>query len=279
MAEVLADAAAVRGKARAENFPVAPVLLPRHARSHLLAIYGYARLVDDTGDEAPGDRLALLDRIEHELLGIYQGRAPRHPVLATLAPTIHALALPPEPFLRLLAANRQDQVVRSYATWQDLLGYCRLSANPVGHLVLAVFGAATPERLCLADAVCTALQLVEHWQDVAEDRRRGRVYLPQEDLDRFGCGVADLAAPRASSALRRLLAFEADRTRALLDQGAPLVGTLPWPFRLAAAGFVAGGRAALAALAAAGYDVLSATPRPRRGRLARELAAAAVRGR
>jgi squalene synthase HpnC len=274
----LADRDAVMAKAAGENFPVAPRLLPGRLRRHLLAIYGFARLVDDLGDEAPGDRAAQLDRVERELELVWQGR-PSHPVLVALAPTARSLGLPPEPFRRLIAANRRDQVVHRYPTFADLLAYCELSANPVGQLVLAVFGAASPERLRLADAVCTALQLTEHWQDVAEDLARGRVYLPQEDLAAFGCTEADLAAPAAGPAVRRLLRFQVDRTAALLDRGAALVGTLGGPARLAVAGFVGGGRAALAAIAAAGYDVLAGPPRPTRPRLAREALAALVRGR
>ena len=269
---------AVMAKAASENFPVAPLLLPRSARRHLLAIYGFARLVDDLGDEATGDRLALLDQVEEDLELVWEGR-PSHPVLVALAPTVRTLGLPADPFRRLIAANRQDQVVRCYPTYADLLAYCQLSANPVGHLVLHVFEAASPERLRLADAVCTALQLTEHWQDVAEDLARGRVYLPQEDLARFGCRPADLGAPTAGPAVRLLLRFQVRRTVALLDQGAPLVGTLAGTARLAVAGYVAGGRAALAAIGAAGYDVLAGPPKPTRPRLAREALAALVRGR
>jgi squalene synthase HpnC len=274
----LVDRDAVMAKAAGENFPVASRLLPGRVRRHLLAIYGFARLVDDLGDEAPGDRAAQLDQVEQELDLVWQGR-PSHPVLVALAPTARSLGLPAEPFRRLLAANRQDQVVHRYPTYADLLAYCQLSANPVGQLVLSVFGAASPERQRLADAVCTALQLTEHWQDVPEDLARGRVYLPQEDLAAFGCIEADLAAAAAGPAVRRLLRFQVRRTAALLDQGAGLIGTLPGPARLAVAGFVAGGRAALAGIAAAGYDVLGGVPRPTRPRLAREALLGLVRGR
>jgi squalene synthase HpnC len=256
-------------KASGENFPVAPVLLGRRLRGHLLAIYGFARLVDDLGDEARGDRLARLDLLEEDLARVWDG-TPRDPLLRRLQPTVRTCSIPPEPFLRLIEANRQDQRVTRYQTFQELLDYCVLSANPVGHLVLYVFGQATPERLHLSDAVCTGLQLVEHWQDVAEDYSRGRVYLPNEDLTAFGCDERDLAAPHASERLRALLAFEAGRAGALLDEGAPLVGLLAGRARLAVAGFVAGGRAALAAIADAGYDVLPGPPKPARSRLLRE---------
>jgi squalene synthase HpnC len=187
-------------------------------------------------------------------------------------------AIPAQPFYDLIAANRQDQVVSRYPTFGDLEDYCRLSANPVGRIVLHVFGAATPEREALSDRVCTALQLAEHWQDVAEDLRAGRIYLPQEDLERFGCTEGDLAAPRAAPKVRALMAFEERRARDLLDSGAPIVGTLRGAARLAVAGYVAGGRAALAAIAASGHDVLRATPRPGQARVAAEMVRAYATG-
>jgi squalene synthase HpnC len=272
--------AAVMGKARRENFPVAPWFVPRAVRRDLLAVYGYARLVDDVGDEAPGDRLALLDDLVAQVRRLYEpGGSPSHPLVRALAPTVARCGIPPGPLLALVKANRQDQAVHRYQRFEELLSYCELSANPVGHLVLYVLGNATPERLRLADRVCTALQLVEHWQDVAEDARNGRVYLPGEHLARFGCSEADLAAPNATPALRRLLAYEVDRAAGMLDRGAPLVGTLGGWARLAVAAFIAGGRATIAAIRAAGHDVLRGPPRPTRSRTAVELLATAARGR
>jgi squalene synthase HpnC len=247
-------------QARSENFTVASHLLPRRIRRDLLAIYGFARLVDDLGDEAEGDRMALLDWLEGEIAAVYQGW-PSHPLLRRLVPTVRAHDIPREPFLSLIEANRRDQVVHSYATFDDLLDYCRLSANPVGHLVLYVADAATPRRIRLSDDICTALQLVEHLQDVPEDHARGRVYLPEQDMAGFGVDREELAAGSASPALRRLVAFEAGRARELLDRGAPLASTLRGRVRLAIHGFVAGGRAALDAMDRAGFDVLAATPR------------------
>jgi squalene synthase HpnC len=253
---------AVMAQAPAENFPVASRVLGPRVRGHLLALYGYARLVDDLGDEATGDRRAALDWAEGELDRIYAGAMPEHPVMRALAPTVAACDLPDGPFRRLIAANRRDQEQSRYATWDELMAYCEQSAAPVGELVLGVFGAATAENVARSDRICAGLQVVEHLQDVGEDHARGRIYLPAEDLDRFACTEADLAAPTASPALRALLAFEAERAAALLAHGAPLARRLAPRPRLAVAGFVAGGRAALAALRRAGFDVLGARPRP-----------------
>ena len=277
------------GQAAGENFPVALRLLPARYRRHLAAVYGFARSADDMGDEAaPQERLRLLDELEADLARLYAvsgpgdpggGEEPRLAVVRALGPTVRECSVPAQPFRDLIQANRQDQQVRRYPAFGDLLGYCRLSANPVGRIVLHVFGAATPQREELSDLVCTALQLAEHWQDVAEDFRAGRIYLPQEDLARFGVSEKDLAAPAAPARLRELMAFEVARARNLLDEGAPLTGTLRGAAKAAVAGYVAGGRAALAAIAGAGYDVLTATPRPRTSRLAAELAKTYVTGR
>ena len=275
-------AAEAGAKAADENFPVALRLLPRRYRQHLTAVYGFARSADDMGDEAPpGERLALLDELEADLGRLYQpgGEGPRLPVIRALAPAVAQCAIPAQPFLDLIQANRQDQVVTRYQTFDELLAYCRLSANPVGRIVLHVFGSATPPRERLSDLVCTALQLAEHWQDVAEDLRAGRVYLPGEDLARHGITEADLAAPSASPQVRSLMEFQVRRAAGLLGEGAPIVGTLRGFARAAVAGYVAGGRAALAAIAASGCDVLAATPRPRKHRVAAELLRAYLTGR
>jgi len=262
---------AVLARAGDENFPVASRWLPRRERAHLLALYGFARLVDDAGDEAPGDRLALLEDLAADLERVFQAGDPQHPLLRRLVPTVRACALPREPFEALLEANRRDQRVHRTATWEELLAYCELSANPVGRLVLHVFSAASPERLALSDAISSGLQLVEHWQDVAEDAARGRVYLPAEDLARFGVREADLRARRASPELRGLLRFEVERARGLLAAGEPLVRSLRGRFGLAVAAFAAGGRAALDAIERAGFDVLAGPPRARRRDRARQL--------
>lgn len=303
-------ARAVLDKAAHENFPVAPFFLPRAWRADLMAIYGYARLVDDIGDGdlPPGgsdaellgldrdradDPLAMLDAFEKDLWRVFgePGGAggkgepgstggtssvspdPRHPLLRALRPTVRRHRLPPEPFLGLIEANRQDQRVRRYETYEDLLGYCELSANPVGRLVLGVTGTTSPERVRRSDAICTALQIVEHLQDVAEDLRRDRVYLPAEDMKSFGVTEADLAAPTAGAPVRALIAHEAARAETLLNEGTPLVGSVHGRLKWLLAGFVAGGRAALRAVAAAGYDVLPGPPRPTKLSLLREVGA------
>jgi squalene synthase HpnC len=251
---------AVMARARTENFPVASRMLPRQVRQHLLALYGFARLVDELGDSAGGDRLEALNWLERELDRAFEGRA-EHPLLRRLQPTLRECELPREPFVRLIEANRLDQRVSRYATWDELRRYCALSADPVGELVLAILGCATAERIALSDSICTGLQLTEHCQDVAEDFASGRVYLPGEDLERFGSTVEELAAGRAGRPLREVVAFEVARARGLFDDGAPLIGELHGRARVALAGFVAGGRAALDAIERAGYDVLPGPPR------------------
>jgi squalene synthase HpnC len=242
-------------KASRENFPVASRLLPRGVRSQLMAIYGFARLTDDIGDEADGDRLALLDWLDDELTLAAEGRA-IHPVFQRLTPLIVDLGISLEPFRNLIEANRVDQRVTRYETFDDLVGYCMLSAAPVGRLVLAVFEVATSERTAWSDQVCIALQLVEHLQDIGEDARQGRIYMPLDDLREFGVAEVDLLAPSTSEALHALVAKETQRTRELLAAGSPLASSLPMRARLAVAGFVGGGLAAADSIERANYDVL-----------------------
>lgn len=251
---------AVMARAAGENFPVALRLLPRDLRGHLEAIYGYARLVDDLGDEYPGDRSAALDWADSELDALFAG-SPRHPVFRRLAPMVNSFHLPRRPFDELLAANRLDQHKTRYETREELLDYCALSANPVGHMVLAVFESGAPERLAASDAVCSGLQILEHLQDVAEDAEAGRVYLPAEDMARFGCSIEDLSAPEAGAGLRALVAYESGFARELVEQGIPLVRSLAGYARLAISGFVAGGLAGLDAIEKAGFEVLGETRR------------------
>jgi squalene synthase HpnC len=281
------------GRAAGENFPVALRVLPTSRRRYLMAVYGFARTADDIGDQAPPDqRLRLLDELEADLRRLYvcrdgargpgeggDGAEPRSRVVSALGPAVSDCGIPVQPFLDLIQANRQDQAVSRYQTFEDLLGYCRLSADPVGRIVLYVFGSFSAPRAELSDSICTALQLAEHWQDVAEDLRAGRIYLPAQDMDTFGCTEQDLAQSSAPPQVRKLIAFETRRARALLDAGAPLISTLRGAARAAVAGYVAGGRATLAAIAAADHDVLRATPRPRKPRVAAELGLAYARGR
>jgi squalene synthase HpnC len=293
----LGDVAAL---AEHENFPVALRLLPRRYREHLMAVYVFARTADDIGDCAPvADRPRLLGELETDVRALYDARSqagaapgqpagagggapgvlPRSAAVRGLAGVISECGIPVQPFTDLIEANRQDQIVTRYQTFDELLGYCRLSANPVGRIVLYVFGAFTPARAELSDSICTGLQLAEHWQDVAEDLQAGRIYLPAQDMASYGCDEQALASAHASRPVRRLIAFEVNRARSLIDAGAPLVGTLRGPARAAVAGYVAGGRAALAAIADCGYDVLAGPPRPSRARTAAELVKAYARAR
>ncbi len=249
-------------RAGGENFPVASRLLPGHLRQHLHNIYGFARLTDQLGDYAEGDRLALLDWLDGEVDAVFSGGLPSHDVMRRIVPTVARYAIPDTPFRALINANRQDQHVKRYATYQDLVAYCELSANPVGHLVLYVFEAATPERFWLSDMICTALQMTEHWQDVAEDFQMDRVYVPLEDLDRFDCSLEAIAQRRPTREFRELMEFEVERAWDLFDQGATLVRTLPGVRGMAIAAFIEGGRTALQAIRDADYDVLTQSPRP-----------------
>jgi squalene synthase HpnC len=267
---------AVMAQAKTENFPVAGPLAGARAASHLLAVYGFARLVDDLGDEAPGDRGALLDWADEQLELIFGAGEVQHPLMVRLSATVEACSLPKAPLRRLVEANRRDQTVARYEDFEDLLGYCRLSADPVGELVLHVYGCPTPERIELSNRICSALQVIEHLQDAAEDFARGRVYLPAVDLRRFGCAEAALGEVRAGLPLRAVVAFEAARCEQMLRDGAPLIRRLPLRARPAVAAFVAGGRAALRDLAARRFDVCGSGPRRSRRRLALALPGAVM---
>ncbi|WP_298181663.1 squalene synthase HpnC [Saccharomonospora sp.] len=254
----------LRVRARQENFPVALHVLPPRYRRHLLTLYAFARMVDDIGDEAPGDRLFQLDRVSAALDRLYAGQASDDPLFQRLAHTVSVCELPRSELERLIEANRRDQVVHRYHTFDELLEYCALSAEPVGRLVLRVFDTHTERHAHLSDRICSALQVLEHCQDVAEDACAGRIYLPRQDLDRFEVTEGDLMAARASTGVRAVVALQVQRAVRLLDEGAPLVGGLRGVARLAVAGYVAGGRATARALVDAGFDVLARTPRPRR---------------
>jgi squalene synthase HpnC len=260
------EPADVAARAKTENFPVASLLFPRALRPHLRAVYGFARLVDILGDEAEGDRLALLDELEREVEACYTGE-PSWPVLQVLRPTIREFDLPREPFLRLIECNRIDQRKSEYETWDELLWYCDHSADPVGRLVLGLLRlAGEPDLVAASDDVCTGLQLVNFLQDVPRDLALGRVYLPAEDRRRFQVTVLD----RPNEPLRGLLRFEAERARGLLGGGQVLREGIGGRLGRAVGLFARGGLAALDVLEEAGWDVFTQRPRPSRLRLARE---------
>jgi squalene synthase HpnC len=246
-----------------ENFPVASRLLPRATRAAVLAIYRFARGADDLADEGdatPAERLAALDRYGAELDAIAAGATPAAPPFVELAAAIRTHRLPLPPFHDLLSAFRQDVVTTRYATYADLADYARRSANPVGRLLLCLWRADTPANLAASDAICSALQYANFWQDVAVDWAKGRVYLPQEDLARFGVTEGAIARAEADARFRALMAFETGRTRALLESGRPLLGRLPWRARVEIGGVLAGGRLVLDRIDAVGGDVFRARP-------------------
>jgi squalene synthase HpnC len=249
--------ARIDARASGENFPVVSFLAPRHARPHLRAIYGFARLVDNLGDEAHGDRMALLGELERELAG-----PPRTEIMRRLHLTIATCGLPLDPFRRLIEANRIDQGKARYADWEEVKDYCTYSADPVGRLVLGVHGRAGEENLVrMSDSVCTGLQLVNFLQDPPRDLALGRVYLPQDDLARFGVADDDLAGPPTGETTA-LLRFEGDRARTLLKDGLPLGKELGGRPGMSVALYARGGLAALDALERAGWDVFTSRPAP-----------------
>jgi squalene synthase HpnC len=244
-----------------ENFTVASLLLPRRLLRHFHNVYAYCRWADDLADEAGGGAtaLALLRWWRQELLNCYQGK-PRHPVMVALCDTIQTFAIPPQPFLDLLFAFEQDQLIKRYPTFERLLEYCRYSANPVGHLVLYLCGSYTAENARLADHICTALQLANFWQDVARDMDIGRIYLPEEDRLRFGCTEADLQMRRCTPAFRALMRFEVDRTRDLFYRGFPLLDRVGADVRIDIELFLRGGLAILCKIERCRYNVLQTRP-------------------
>jgi squalene synthase HpnC len=244
-----------------ENFTVASALLPRRLVRHFHHVYAYCRWADDLADETGGGQtsLTLLRWWRGELLRCYDG-TPTHPVMVALRETIRRFRIPPQPFLDLLFAFEQDQLVKRYATFAQLLEYCRYSANPVGHLVLYLCRAYTPENAALSDRICTALQLANFWQDVDRDLSIGRVYLPEEDRLRFRYAEADLQARRFSPEFAALMRFEVERARDLFYRGMPLVERLPANVRLDIELFLRGGLAVLRKIERAGFDVWQARP-------------------
>lgn len=244
-----------------ENFPVLSPFLPPALRPHFAAVYAFCRIADDLADEVqdPAESLERLDRWEALLAECYRGRA-AHPVFVALQRTIRTFDLPPEPFLDLLAAFRQDRVQSRYLDWQELMGYCAKSANPVGRLALRIAGYADERRARLGDRTCTALQLANFWQDLADDYRRGRVYIPRAILDQHGCSEEMLAHASVSPAWRAMMADLVARTRALFAHGLELVGLLGGRMRLAVALFSSGGLTILRKIERARYDTLTRRP-------------------
>jgi squalene synthase HpnC len=244
-----------------ENFPVASLLLPRRLVPHFASVYAFCRWADDLGDETGGGAraLALLRWWRAELLACYRGR-PRHPVLVALRDTIRSFHIPPQPFLDLLFAFEQDQLIKEYTTLEQLLRYCRYSANPVGHLVLYLCRCYDAERAALADHICTALQLTNFWQDVARDYKLGRVYLPRQERQRFGYREEDLRSQRFTPAFADLMRFLVEDARARFYRGLPLVARMPREVQADVELFVRGGLAILAKIEEQGYDVWRRRP-------------------
>ena len=252
---------------RYENFTVASWFLPRGLRPHMYAIYAYCRGVDDLGDEASGDRLARLEEWERELLSCYGGE-PSDVRLIALKQTIKDYTIPAEPFLRLIEANRRDQRIHRYGSFEQLLEYCSYSANPVGELVLHLFGYRDVERRRLSDATCTALQLANFWQDTSRDLDAGRVYIPLEDIERFGYSEMELLSRRHNGPFRQLLAFEVNRTREFFREGLDLIPLVAGRLRLDLRLFSLGGLAVLDAIERSDYRVLQERPTLSKGRKA-----------
>ena len=263
-----------------ENFTVVSRLLPRRHRAPMFAVYAFCRYTDDLGDEAEGDRIALLEEWRAETERAFAGEG-SHPISVALHRAARDRPLSPRPFLDLIEANLLDQRKHRYETFDELLGYCRLSANTVGRMVLAVWGYDDEYRGALADHTCTGLQLANHWQDVARDWKAGRLYLPLEDLRDFGVSEDDIGAGRCTDAFREMMQFEVDRAEACFRIGRRLADELPRELAVDVQLFTDGGLAVLRAIEAQDYDVLSRRPRAGRARrallAARAAAAAALR--
>jgi squalene synthase HpnC len=244
-----------------ENFSVATWFLPRRLRQHFYNVYAYCRISDDLGDEVGNAQqsLELLDQWEAELNACYSGE-PRHPVFVALRETVRQCGIPRHEFSDLLIAFRQDQTVTRFETFEDVLGYCRYSANPVGHLVLYLCGYGDAGRQQLSDYTCTALQLANFWQDVAVDYGKGRIYLPLEDLRRFGVGAEDIARGRATPQFIALMKFEVERAREWFTKGLPLVNMVSRELAIDIELFSRGGQEILTAIEQQGFDVLKSRP-------------------
>ena len=248
-------------KTHYENFHVGTWLFPKAAREHAFNFYAYCRWSDDLADETgdPAMSLRLLEWWRGELDATFEGR-PAHPVFVALAKTIETYDLEKKPFADLLDAFVQDQTVFRYETMEQVLDYCKRSANPVGRVVLALLGYRDEERRRLSDKTCSALQLANHWQDIENDLRRGRIYVPLEHMDRFKVNEEDLAMPTANDAVRDLVEFEVRHARAMFHEGLPLVDMVEGRARFDIELFSRGGLAILDAIEAQGFDVLRRRP-------------------
>ena len=246
-------------KSHYENFTVASLLLPRSVRPYFHAVYSFCRLTDDLGDESEGDRLALLDDWEAELVQVYGG-TPHHPVMVALQDVVRRFDIPDEPFRRLIIANRMDQERIRFDTYSDLLYYCEHSATPVGRIVLYVLDDRTEQSHALSDATCTALQLANFWQDVTRDYAMGRIYIPREDMASFGYTESELSQGIVNQAFRKLLRFEVGRAQELFEEGLPLTSRLHGRVKLDIALFSKGGMRVLDAIRERDYDVLTERP-------------------
>lgn len=244
-----------------ENFSVGTFLLPRKLRRHLAHIYSFCRWADDLGDEVgnPQRSLELLEWWEGELSACFQGRA-SHPVFLALMGTVEEFHLPLGPFQDLIKAFKMDQTVTRYETFQDLLGYCSCSANPVGRLFLALFGYTDPERQSLSDLTCTALQLANFWQDIAIDLEKGRIYLPGEEMGQYGYSERDLLSRTCNTAFQKLMAFQVRRTREWFHRGLPLIPMLSKAARVDVEMFSRGGLRILEKIEEVGYDLFTRRP-------------------
>jgi squalene synthase HpnC len=260
-----------------ENFSVATWFLPKHLRQHFYNVYAYCRISDDLVDEVgdPVASLQLLDQWETELVACYEG-SPRHPVFVALAETVGAFEIPQHEFSDLLPAFRADQTTTRYPTFDDVLAYCRYSANPVGHLVLYLCGYRDAERQALSDRTCTALQLANFWQDVSVDYAKGRIYLPLEDLRRYEVSEDDLAQNRNTQGFCNMMKFEVERAREWFREGLPLVGKVNREFAVDLELFSRGGQEILNAIERQGYAVLGRRPSISRSRKLALVARAAL---
>ncbi len=261
-----------------ENFPIATLLLPKKLRPHFYSTYAFCRGTDDLGDEAYGDRKSLLTAWEEQLELAYKvGATPSHPFFIALQHTISTFKIPKEPFQRIIEANHRDQRITRHENLDTLKDYCTYSANPVGHIVLYIFGCAKKENFSLSDATCTALQLTNFWQDVKRDYDKGRIYLPLEDMERYGVKEEHIATGEVTDGFKRLMQFEVSRTREMFIEGSRLLKNVPRGLGVDLALFTWGGLETLKSIERIDYDVLSKRPTTSKFKFMKMFAVAAFR--